>query len=139
MLSDIVDRHGKHLLRDKAREPFVDRHAQGANTAGMQAKSGSQDKIATVGFKQICGAGIGAKACRDQRNNVHQGIGRLAAFVRKAGDLLHRQNKIGVRRIVGSGHRFASAFRSDLRDETSTRVASLDTECKGKSAASTAG
>jgi hypothetical protein len=80
MLLDVVDGDRQHLLGDQAGEALVDGHAQRADAARMQAEGGGEDKVAAVGLQQVGGADVGAEAHGDQGDNIHQGVGGLAAF-----------------------------------------------------------
>ena len=76
MIRRVVDGNGHDLLGDQAGEPFVQRHAQRADAARMQAERGGQHEVGAVGLQQVGGADVGAEARGDQRHDVHQRVGR---------------------------------------------------------------
>ena len=75
-----------HLLGDKSRQAFVQRHAQRADALRAQAHRGRQHQIRAVRLQQIGGANIGLEAAGDQRNHVHQRLGGFAALLREIRD-----------------------------------------------------
>jgi hypothetical protein len=77
----------------------------------MKAKGSSQDQVAAVRLQQVSGAHIGPEPRGDQSDHIREGIGRLAAFLCEACDLFQSQDKTGIGRIQGLGHRSAIAFR----------------------------
>ena len=111
MVADILDGDGQHLLGDQAGEALADGHAQGADAARMQAEGGGQDQVRAIRLQQIGGADVGAEARGDQGDDVHEGVGRLAALLGEVGDLFHGQDMTGISLFVGLGHRDTLAFR----------------------------
>ena len=111
MVGDVRDGDRQHLLGDQAGEAFAERHAQRADAARVQAERGGEDQVGAVGLQQISRADIGAEAHGDQGDDVHQGVGRLAALLGEVGDLLHRQDMIGVGCCVRLGHALTLRLR----------------------------
>ena len=104
MIADVGDGDGQDLLGDQAGEALADGHAQGADAAGMQAERGGENQVGAVGLQQIGRADIRAEAHGDQGDDIHQGVGRLAALPGEVGDLFHRQDMIGISFFVGLAH-----------------------------------
>ena len=67
----------------------MERHAQCADAARVQAERGGQHQVGAIGLQQIGGADIGPEARGDQGDHVHQGVGRLAALLGEVRDLFH--------------------------------------------------
>ena len=88
MVLHLLDCHRAHFLRHQAREPFMDRHAQCADTLRTKSKGGRQHEVGAIRFQQIRRANIGLKPFRDQGDDVHERLGRLAAFFRETADFL---------------------------------------------------
>ena len=81
-----------HLFRHQSGKSFVQTQAQRTDALRPQADGGGQHEIGAVRLQQIGGANVGLEAPRDQRHNVHQSFGRLAAFLGQVADFLHGQN-----------------------------------------------
>ena len=48
MVSHLLHRDRAHFLRHQAGKPFMDRHAQGADTLGSKSKRGGQDQVGAI-------------------------------------------------------------------------------------------
>ena len=96
MIAGVLHGHGQHLLGHQAGQALMQRHAQRADASRMQAEGRGQHQVGAVGFQQIGGADVGPEAPGDQRDHVHQRVGRLAALLGEVGDLLQRQNVTGI-------------------------------------------
>ncbi len=91
----MFDGHRPHLLGHQARQPFVQRHAQRADALGAKPERGGQHQVGAIRLQQIGGANVGLKAPGDQRHNVHERFGGLAAFGRQVADLFQSQDVTG--------------------------------------------
>src|SRR5208282_2228508 len=113
MIADIGNGDGNKLFRDQAREALAERHAQGPDRARMQAKRRSQHEVRTVRLQQIGGADVRMEARSDQRHNVHQGVGWLAALFGEARNLFSGQDSTGLCRFVELSHTHSLALQSN--------------------------
>ena len=73
----------------------------------MQSERGRQHQVRAVRLQQIGRADIGPEARGDQGDHIHQRVGGLAALLGEFGDLLHRQDMVGVLGFIRLGHRFS--------------------------------
>ena len=110
-MRDVLDGDRQYLLRDQAGEALVERHAQGADAAGVEAEGRGQHQVRSIRLQQIGGADIGPEARGDQSDHVHEGVGGLATLLGEVGDFFHGQDMTGVSFFVGLGHRDTLAFR----------------------------
>ena len=100
----LADVYRTDLLGHQTREALVHSHAQRADRLRLQSDGRRQHQIGAIRLQQIHGADIGAKAPRNQGDDVPQRLRRLAAFGRKLANLLQRQNVIGFCAFDGLGH-----------------------------------
>ena len=98
MIPDLFHGHRADLFRDQADQSFIDCHAKLAHAFMAQTERRGQHEIGAVGLQQVGGANIRAKPSGDQRDHVHQGLGRLAGFRRQVRDFLPRQHIAGIER-----------------------------------------
>ena len=84
----VLHRDGPHLFGDQSGQAFLDGHPQRADTLRPQSERGGEYQVRAVRLKQVCGAHIGMKAPRDQRDHVHQCFRRLTSVLRKIADFL---------------------------------------------------
>src|SRR5439155_15525874 len=61
-----------------------------------QPASGRQHKIRAIRLEQICGTDIRLKSPRNELDEVHQGLRRLAACLRQVADFFQSQHVINV-------------------------------------------
>jgi hypothetical protein len=111
MIAGVRNSDGKQLLGDETGETFIQRHAQGSDTSRMEAQRGGKNQVRAVGLEQVSGTDVGAETRGDERDDVHERIGRLALVVGEAGDVLEGQNQIGVCGAWNRIHRTPFAFR----------------------------
>ena len=52
-----------------------------ANALAPQTNRGGENKVSPVRFQQVCGTDVGFKASRDERNDIHERFGGLAALL----------------------------------------------------------
>ena len=71
----LLDRDRLHLLSYEAGQALMEAEAQGADAFGPKSERCGQDQIGAIRFEQIGGAHVGLKLRRDQRDDVHQGLG----------------------------------------------------------------
>ena len=88
MIFDLFDGDGQNLFGDQAGQAFVERHAQGADTSWVQTQGRSQDQVRSIRLQQIGGADVGSEPGCDQCDDIHEGVGRLAAFFGEVCDFL---------------------------------------------------
>ena len=98
MILHLLHGHRTHLLGHQARQPFMQRHAQRADAFRAQPERRGQHQIGAVRLQQIGGADVGVKSPGDQRDDVHQRLGRLAPLRREVGDFFQRQHIAGIER-----------------------------------------
>ena len=111
MVLDVGHGDGKQLLGNQAGQAFAERHAQHADGSRMKAEGGGQDQVRPVGLQQVGRADIGFEARGDQRHDIHQRIGGLAALPGQVCDLFQREEMSGVSCCGGLGHWLTVAFR----------------------------
>ena len=112
--------HGNrpHLLCDQARQTFMDSHTKGADTLAAKPYRGRQDQVRSIGLDQIDRTHIGFKPLGNQRDHVHQRLGRLAALFGEVSNLFQSQNVARVPRFRALAHALHSPvirFPSDAR------------------------
>src|SRR5580698_437463 len=112
MIGCILDSYGFYLFGDQACEALVESEAQRADAAWMEAKSCGQDEVGTVGFEEIGRTDVGLEACRNEGDNVHEGVGGLATLFGEVGDLFQGQDVTGVKFFVERSHWRVLTFRS---------------------------
>src|SRR5262249_20073954 len=55
-------------------------------------------------FQKICRTNVGMKTTRNQRNKIHEGLGRLAPFLCEIADFLESQNMTHITIISSCTH-----------------------------------
>ena len=118
MIFRLLDSNRAHLLGDQARQAFVDSHAESADTLAAQPDGCGQHQIRAVGFEKIDRADVGFEALGDQRDHVHQRLGRLAALSCEVSDLFESQDVVRVayfRTLAHALHSLVIWFSSDAR------------------------
>ncbi len=95
MTGGMFDGHRPHLLGHQTGQAFVQRHAQRADALRAKSERRGQHQVGAVRLQQVGGANVGLKAPGDQRDDVHQRLGGLAALGREMADLFQRQNVTG--------------------------------------------
>ena len=70
----------------------------------MEAEGRGKDQVGSIGLEQIGRADVGFEACRDERDDVHEGVGGLAALFGEVGDLFQSQHVVRIKCIKGLGH-----------------------------------
>jgi hypothetical protein len=112
VLSYVIDGNGENLLRDQAGEALVEGHAQRADAGWVKAERGRQDQVRSIRFKQIGRTHIRVEPGRDQRDYVHEGVGRLAAILSELLDFFRGQGMICIDFAERLTHPKALAVRS---------------------------
>ncbi len=93
--------HWNQLFGDQAGKAFVQGHAQCADRSRVKAQRSGEHQIRPVRLQQVGRAHVGPEPRGDQGHHVHQRVGRLALLLRQVGDLLQRQNQIGISGFAG--------------------------------------
>ena len=100
---------GRNLFGDQTGQALVKRHAQRADAARMKAERRGQHQVGAIRLKQISRADIGAETGGDQRDNVHQRVGGLAAVLRETGYFIEGQHLGCIHCFRRNAHRYTSA------------------------------
>ncbi len=95
MLFHLLHGNRPNLFRYQSRQPFVNSHAQTADTLGSKADRCRQHQVRAIRFQQVRGTNIRLTSPRDERDHIHQSLGRFAAVVRQIADLVECEN-VGV-------------------------------------------
>ena len=96
--------HRPHLFRHKSRETFVYCHAKSADTLRAKSERRGQHEVGSVRFQQIGRTDIGLKPASNQCDDIHEGLGWLAALRREIADLLQSQDVTGIKQTIGLAH-----------------------------------
>jgi len=108
----VLDSYGSYLFGDQTGETFTESEAQRADAAWMEAEGRGQDEVRAIGFEQIGRADVGLEACRNEGDDVHEGVGGLATLFGEIGDLFQGQDVTGVKFFVERSHWRGLTFRS---------------------------
>ena len=104
MIFDLLDGDRPHLFRHKAREPFVHCHAKSADALRAKSERRGQHEVGSVRFQQIGRTDVGLKPASDQSDDIHEGLGWLAALRREIADLFQSQDVTGIKQTIGLAH-----------------------------------
>ena len=132
MVCGVFDGYGLYLFGDEAGEAFVEREAEGADAAWVEAEGRGEDEVRAIGLEQVGGADVGFEARRDEGDDVHESVGGFAALLGEVGDFFERQDVTGVKFFVGLAHRHGLTFRCGPEDGVSTPVPACNEQMQRK-------
>ena len=104
MVFDLLHGDRTHLLGDQARQSFVDAHPQSANALRAKSEGRGQHQVGPVRFQQVGRTDVGLKPLGNQGDDVHQGLGGLAASFGEVADFLQRQDVTGIPSLCDLTH-----------------------------------
>jgi hypothetical protein len=88
----LADRDRLHLLGNKSGQSFIDRHAQISDALATKADGCGQNEVGAVRLEQISRTDVGSEPGRDQSDDVHEGLCRLASVNRQMFNFFPRQH-----------------------------------------------